>query len=149
MVQVSGQSALTSNIGVGSRLPAHGSTMGRALIMDLDIQALAAAFGAAPLTAMTEQTPTTLKELAGILAADRGRGYIASRSFYERGVASLAAPVRDETGTIVAAISVVTSEHMVDAEAMQGAVKDHVLKAAAEISRWLGYHPAALGTAAE
>ena len=149
LVQVSGQSALTSNIGVGSRLPAHGSTMGRALLLDLDDQALAALFADAPLAAMTEQTPRTLEALSRILAEDRKRGYVASRSFYERGVASLAAPVRDAAGTTVAAVSMVASEHAVDAEAMDGAVKDQVLEAAAEISRWLGHRPAALSSAAE
>ena len=149
LVQVSGQSALTSNIGVGSRLPAYGSTMGRALLLDLQAQALSDIFGAAPLAAMTDQTPETVEALARMLAEDRGRGYVASRSFYERGVVSLAAPVRDEAGAIVAAVSVVTSEHALDAEAMHGAVKDRVLEAAAEISQWLGHHPADLSSAAE
>lgn len=149
LVQVSGQAALTSNIGVGSRLPAHGSTMGRALLQDLDDQALAAIYADAPLSPMTEQTPTSIEDLSRMLAEDRKRGYVASRSFYERGVASLAAPVRDATGATVAALSMVASEHAVDAEAMDGVVKDQVLEAAAEISRWLGHRPAALSSAAE
>ncbi len=149
LAQVSGQSALTSNIGVGSRLPAHGSTMGRALLLDLDEGALRNIFGSAPLAATTDQTPKTVAALAAIQAKDRRWGYVASRSFYERGVVSLAAPVRDAAGAIAAAVSVVTSEHALDAEAMHGAVKDCVLESAAEISRWLGHHPAGLSSAAE
>ena len=149
LVQVSGPSALTSNIGVGSRLPAHGSTMGRALLLDLDAEALQTAFGTGFLVAMTDQTPTTVEALVGILAKDRSQGYVASRSFYERGLVSLAAPVRDAAGAIVAAVSVVTSEHVLDFRAMHGVAKDRVLESAAEISRWLGHQPGGLSTAAE
>jgi DNA-binding IclR family transcriptional regulator len=143
LVRVPGQSALASNIGVGTRLPAHGATMGRALLLDLGADELADLVDEAGLDRLTDQTPTTLEALRATLRRDRERGYVVSRSYYEKGVVSVAAPVRDTTGRAVAAISVVGSELALTPETVEGAVKDQVLEAAAEISRWLGHAPAA------
>ena len=100
--------AMTGNVQVGARLPVHATTLGRALLMDSTEETLAALFGSdAELPAFTRTTARTISELATQLGEDRDRGYVKGRSIYENGLDSMAAPVRDENGDIVAAVSVV------------------------------------------
>ena len=102
-----------------------------------DEKELAALFGDQPLERFTPQTPTTLDALKALLAQDRTRGYAVSQAFFETGVSAIAAPVRDGAGSIVAAINVTAVNAHIDEQAMHGALKDAVLNAASEISRWL------------
>jgi DNA-binding IclR family transcriptional regulator len=133
------RSALASNIHVGSRLAAHASSMGRVMLADLDPPALEALYAGAALARYTDQTPTSLAALKELLAGDRHRGYVISRAFYEKGVVSIAAPVRDATGRAVAAINVTAAAHTVEPGALETTMKDAVLGAARKISSWLGY----------
>ena len=132
------RSALTSNIRVGSRLAAHASTMGRVLLAGLTEPELAALYDGRELARFTEQTPVDLEQLRNIVRRDRKRGYAASRSFYERGVVSVAAPVHDATGSVVAAINITAAEQSLDLAALDGVIKDQVLEASRAISSWLG-----------
>lgn len=136
--------ALTSNIRVGSRLAAHGSSMGRAMLADLDPEELAAVYdGIETLDRFTGETPRTLGELRDLLAADAADGgVVISRGFYEKGVVSVAAPIRDGTDRAVAAINITASAGQFADDALDGEVRDHVLAAAREISAALGYDPA-------
>lgn len=132
------RSALASNIRVGSRLPAHASSMGRVLLADLSADELNTLYGERPLRKFTDQTPADLEALKALLAQDRMRGYVVSRSYFERGVVSVAAPVRDLTGRTIAAINVTAAEHLVDPDTLDGVLAQRVVSAAREISRWLG-----------
>ena len=135
--------ALASNIRVGSRLPAHASSMGRAMLSGLGAGALAELYeGAGRLERFTDETPGSLAELRRLLAGDAANGgVVVSRGFYERGVASVAAPVRDGTGRVVAAINVTAPEGRFPEEALAGEVRGHVVAAAREISAALGHRP--------
>ncbi len=128
---------VTSNVSVGSVLPAHATVMGRVMLADLSRSELAALYGARTLEAYTEHTPTSLAALEKLLAEDRSQRCAISRAFFERGVTSVAAAVRDQTGRAVAAISVVTIDPMRD-DIVCGTLKDGVIRAAAEISAMLG-----------
>jgi len=66
------RSALTSNIRVGSRLAAHASSMGRALLADLDDDALEELYAGRALDRFTDQTPTDLAALRDLLRRSRG-----------------------------------------------------------------------------
>ena len=69
------------------------------------------------LPAASRQTPETLQRLCELLAEDRRRGFAISQGFFESGVSAVAAPVRDTSGAIVAAINVTA----VDAQTAQRA----------------------------
>lgn len=127
-----------SNVTVGTTLPAHGTVMGRVMLADLSPAELRALYGKEPLPRFTEQTPTTLAALEALLGEDRRHGYAVSNSFFERGVTSVAAPVRDRTGRVVAAINVTAVDAMLDPRYLHGELKDRVVAAAAEISAMLG-----------
>ena len=111
--------------------------MGRMTLFEMDDKELAALFRDQPLQRFTPQTPVTLKALKALLADDRKRGYAVSQAFFEAGVSAIAAPVRDGAGRIVAAINVTAVNAHIDEQAMHGELKDAVLDAAGEISRWL------------
>jgi len=137
LARFAANSTLSSSVNVGTRFPAHATTLGRMSICELTDAELAALYPDPRLPSFSEQTPRTLKELKALLAADRERGYARSQGFFERGVNSVAAPVRDKSGTIVAAINITAVESHVTIAEMDGPLKDLVLAAAAEISRWI------------
>jgi DNA-binding IclR family transcriptional regulator len=106
-------------------------------ILDMDERELAQLFRGYTMSRFTKQTPTSLKALRTLLEQDRERGYAVSQAFFEAGVSAIAAPVRDGDGRIVAAINVTAVNAHIDEPAMHGELKDSVVAAASEISRWL------------
>jgi DNA-binding IclR family transcriptional regulator len=113
--------------------------MGRAILSHLPADEVRRRFAGRTLARFSAATPTTLKALAATLEADRARGHIVSRSSFEAGIASVAAPVFDAEGNVVAAINISTPEQTVSAGALETAIKDQVLHAAKTISEWLGH----------
>ena len=101
--------AFQGAVRVGSRLPAHATVLGRALLQDMDAQQLQAVFGSQELPQFSENTPHTVDQLLSLLARDRQLGYAMGEGFYEPGISSIAVPVRygqgQDSGTIVAGIA--------------------------------------------
>jgi DNA-binding IclR family transcriptional regulator len=132
------RSAVSSNIHVGSSLPAHAAIMGRVLLGGLDRDALRALYPGQTLPPVGAETPTTFAALEALVAADRARGYAVSTGFFESGVVAVAAPVFDGGGRIVAAINATALASVVDGETLNGRLKDEIVAAAHEISALLG-----------
>jgi DNA-binding IclR family transcriptional regulator len=99
------RAAVTTNITVGTTLPAHATLMGRMLLCDLKSAELRSLYAGVELAARGPQTPQTVLALEALVAADRERGYAAAHGFYEPGVAAVAAPIRDRSLKVVAAIN--------------------------------------------
>jgi PcaR/PcaU/PobR family beta-ketoadipate pathway transcriptional regulator len=133
------QKALTSHVQVGSRLPAHATSMGRALLSQLSADDVRARFAGQPLEAFSKVTATTLDDLIAQLARDRAQGYVLSRSNFERGIASVAAPVFDADGAVTAAINITTPESTLSGDDLETWIRDAVVDTAATISEWLGH----------
>jgi DNA-binding IclR family transcriptional regulator len=57
----------------------------------------------------------------------------------ERGIRCIAAPVRNEIGVVVAAVSVSGPAIRITRERVQGILKDQVMATALEISKKLGF----------
>jgi DNA-binding IclR family transcriptional regulator len=131
------RSTIASSVNIGTRFPVHATVMGRMTICEMDDKELARLFREQPLERFTKQTPTTLKALKALLTQDRKLGYGVSQAFFEAGVSAIAAPVRDGSGRIMAAINVTSVNAHIDERDMHGALKDAVLDAAREISGWL------------
>lgn len=138
LCRVASRSALTSSIRVGTRLAAHGSSMGRVLLADLPMDELSSLYLGHGFRRYTDQTPANLDELREMLDDDAKRGYVLSRSYHERGVVSVAAAIRDTTGDAVAAINITAAENSIAAVALEGAIKDDVVETALTVSSWLG-----------
>jgi DNA-binding IclR family transcriptional regulator len=124
--------AVISNIGVGARLPSASTTMGRVLLAASDEGTRRAAWQALA-------DPPPWLDFTAMLQADAARGHVAARSAYERGMISVAAPVRDRLGVVVAAINASAPEAVLPLEQAETEVVPAVLGAAASISAALGY----------
>jgi len=142
LARYAARSPLTSNIEVGTRLPAYATAMGRVLLMERPRAEIAALYENATLKSFSAITPTNLTALFDRLSADRARGHVLSHSDFEPGVDSLALPVRDSTGMIVAAISVVGHDWArQDSAALAGMIA-RARQTSDRISQWLGWQDA-------
>ncbi|WP_407646184.1 IclR family transcriptional regulator [Glaciimonas soli] len=129
-----------STVNVGTRLPAHATVLGRVLLGDLSLEELKTVFPEKHLQRFTEFTPDTVEELYQRVQEDAQRGYAISQSFFEKGISVITAPVRNDSGKIVAAISLTLPVPMIDQERLaQQHLVDDLVAAAMELSRQLNY----------
>lgn len=138
LIRLSSKTAMTSNIAVGSRRPAHATPLGRAILMESTLDRLRSIFGDGPLEVFTEQTPTDIKGLHELLVADAKRGLVVSRGSFLRSGSSVAAPIRGRDGEIVAAINVSGPREAFEKESVVRQLQKDVLVAATDISASLG-----------
>lgn len=130
---------VSMNLEVGSRLPLHATALGKALLMDAKPDELRAILGAEPWSAYTPHTKTTVAALADDLAQARLKGSVLNDGELELGLRSIAAPIRDLSGQIVAALNVSTNSFRVPLELIGGPMRAALLDTAARISQALGY----------
>lgn len=143
VLKAAAQSTFASNVNVGTRLPAHATILGRVLLSDTDDRALAALYPSASfLPKISTKSPRTLAELKRLVHEDRERGYAVSESFFEQGISAVAAPVRDASGHIVAAVSITAPRPTLEPADLRERLVERVLRAAAELSFQLNYRPA-------
>ena len=139
LVRFAANRTLTSNIQVGARLPAYASSMGRAILAYMPPDEINRLYAGAELRPFTSQTATTMPALRRKLDADRASGYVISQAAFEPGIASVAAPLFDASGSVVGAVNISTPEAGATEETLRTSILDAVLAAAGEISAWLGY----------
>ncbi|PVZ09646.1 IclR family transcriptional regulator [Actinomycetospora cinnamomea] len=121
---------------VGRTAPLSCTATGRALLFDLDTAAIARVIVPEGLGPAGPAAPRSLDELVSRVADERRRGWSAARHETDRGLLSLAAPVRDSGGSVVAALGVSGPESRIDPVIDE--VRAAVLRAAADLSRALG-----------
>ncbi|MDT0330143.1 IclR family transcriptional regulator domain-containing protein [Nocardiopsis lambiniae] len=97
---------MTVGIRVGTRFPAVATSMGRVLLADRDEDELEAFLARTRLEQLTRFTVTDPQELRAELRRVRERGYAIVDQELEEGLRSLAAPIRDTTGKVIAAANV-------------------------------------------
>ncbi|WP_157248142.1 IclR family transcriptional regulator [Nonomuraea typhae] len=95
-------------ISIGTRFPAHATSMGRVLLAWLPPAELDAYFARATLRRHTSRTLTSPIQLRAELDRVRAQGWAMVDQELEEGLRSLAAPIRDATGKVVAAVNVST-----------------------------------------
>jgi IclR family acetate operon transcriptional repressor len=125
------------SVSFGRCEPLSCTAVGKALIADCDQQALAELFGAAPLLAPTKRAIHTVAELAKECQRTRKRGFSIDDEEFHEGVRCLAAPIRDGSGRIVAAIGISAPIGRLP-ESRCNKVAQEVKRAAALISAKLG-----------
>ncbi|MFF8872387.1 IclR family transcriptional regulator domain-containing protein [Streptomyces massasporeus] len=92
---------MSVNITVGTRLPAYATALGRVLLAD----ASEGIREAKELPALTARTITDKQELAEALTSVRSQGYALVDEELEEGLRSIAVPIRDGSGRVVAALN--------------------------------------------
>ena len=108
VARVPGPRIIGVDLQVGAHLPAHCTAMGRVLLSGLGDKELDAFLARARIEPRTPKTTTDRKTLAEIIAKVRADGYAIVDEELEIGLRSIAVPLRDRSGAIVAAINVST-----------------------------------------
>lgn len=97
---------MSINLGIGSRLPAYCSSMGRVLLAGLDDDALEQQLATTEFIARTPKTLTDADALRAEILKVRSQGWALVDEELELGLISLAAPIRSRKGSVMAAINV-------------------------------------------
>lgn len=132
-----GTRILNSSIRVGARIPLYASSTGQILLGALGESELADYLAAAPFPARTPKTPTTADAVAQRVEDARAEGVAIGNEELEPGLLSIAVPVRDPAGQVVAAISISASSSRVTLEEFRDRVRPVMQKHAAELGRQL------------
>jgi IclR family pca regulon transcriptional regulator len=106
VVRVPTKRIMSVALSVGTRLPAYATSMGRVLLAALPPGQLDAYFRKATLAAQTPNTVTDEATLREILAEVGRWGFALVDQELEQGVRSIAVPLRNRAGQVIAAINV-------------------------------------------
>ncbi|MFB4166021.1 IclR family transcriptional regulator C-terminal domain-containing protein [Alteribacillus sp. JSM 102045] len=123
------------SLGVGTRLPAHASSVGKVLLAYLPSDKLEHYFQEAELHAYTEKTITSEEKIREDLKEVREKGWALSHNQLEMGLVSVAAPIRDIRGEVVAAVNCATHSGRSDIDKVLNEYLPLVLEIAEQISR--------------
>lgn len=121
---------------VGRRCPATCVATGRVLLAYSERSEIERVLSE-PLPAYTDQSITDPKALADLLARVRVDGFGINRCSYRDEVSGIAAPVRDYTGRVVAAVGLCLPDYRFAADHVEY-FRDVTIKTAADISLALG-----------
>jgi IclR family pca regulon transcriptional regulator len=97
---------MTVAINVGTRFPAYATSMGRVLLAAQSDEWIAGYLASARLKPLTPYTITDPGSLHDELMLVRKQGWALADQQLEEGLRSIAAPLRDATGRVVAAVNV-------------------------------------------
>ena len=122
---------------LGVRKPAHCTAEGQA-ILAFQPQPVIDEVIAAGLVPRTPKTITTPDKFLKALAAVRQRGCAVENEESELGMVCIAAPIRDDTGAVVAAVGIAGPETRMSKRAVT-TIAPHVIAAADLVSARLGY----------
>ena len=128
---------LVTRLVVGSRLPAHASSIGRLMMAWMTEQQVRGLYNDFDFKAPGVQV-TSLDKLIGMLAEDRRRGYVVAQGTYDVGVVAVAAPIFDRGAVPIAGVNISAPATVLDKRALDGVIKDKVLATAKAISQQLG-----------
>ena len=138
-VQADGPVAI--KVAPGSEMPLHSTSAGKVLLASVSDAEARKLLGHGRLPAITPHTVTDPAALVASLSRVRRQGYATVNEENIRGVLSVAAPIRDSTGRVIAALSVAFPKYL-DSGLTLGSVEPLVMGAAQRISRALGMPPA-------
>jgi DNA-binding IclR family transcriptional regulator len=136
--QEMGPSSVATHDWIGSLTPLHATASGKVLLAGLPSDERAQVLGTQGLPALTARTITSRKQLERQLIDVAAQGYATVCEEFEIGLNSVAVPVRDHLGTVIASISVSGPAFRFTEKTMSDLVED--LKGAGlRISRSMGY----------
>lgn len=124
---------------LGSRMPAHCTAVGKVLLSALPEEELEKLVGDKGLTKQTEKTITDFGKLKTHLQRVRTNGYAFDQEENEVGIRCVAAPIRDQLGEVIAAISISVPVSRIKAHVLRKELKNQIVETALRISRKIGY----------
>jgi IclR family pca regulon transcriptional regulator len=133
VARVSSKRIMTIAISVGTRLPAFATSMGRVLLAALPPEELEQYLRTARLEPLTPRTVTDPDRLRAVLAEVAAQDHALLDQELEEGLRSIAVPVRDRDGRVVAAMNVSASARRSSPEAIRTDLLPPLLAAAREV----------------
>ena len=124
---------------VGLRNPAHSCAVGKVLLSHLSEVELSQLIKEKGLLKRTENTLIDPAQLKEHLKSVRNQGYAIDDEENERGIRCVAAPIYNEGGKVVAAISISGPAFRVTKKVIQEKLKKEVMETAYQISQRLGF----------
>ena len=137
VMRVATHKIMSITLGVGSRLPAYCTSMGRVLLAGLPDDEVLRRLQASERQPLTRHTVTDVAALMALVQSTRTQGWSLVNQELEEGLVSLAAPVTNREGRIVAALNISGQANRTSAKAMQEGMLPALLAAAQTISRLL------------
>src|SRR5262249_31112974 len=122
------------DLGIGSRLPAFCTSMGRVLLANLPAQQLEPLFERMTLVRYTDRTVGSFEKLRQMLENVRTQGYAIVDQELELGLRSMAVPIQSPNGQVVAALNVGAHARRVTVQTMLAKFLPHLRAAAQELS---------------
>jgi IclR family pca regulon transcriptional regulator len=132
---------LATNLRVGSRLPYYATSLGKALVAWRPAEERHSIWANANVRAFTSRTITREPVMERQLANCREKGYAVADGELEIGLRSLAVPIRNWSGQVVAAINISTHSLRTPLSTLTGAYLDVLRAAAQQISTQVGAGP--------
>jgi DNA-binding IclR family transcriptional regulator len=124
---------------IGLRNPAHSCAVGKVLLSYLSKEELEQILKEKGLPRRTENTITDPKKLIEHLKIVRSQGYAIDDEENEKGVRCVAAPIFNETGKAIAAISISAPSFRVTKKIIQEVLSKEVMETASKISQRMGF----------
>jgi IclR family pca regulon transcriptional regulator len=134
-----GQDKIDLGVGVGSRAPAYCTALGKVLLAHLPEEESRALLLRA---SMERRGPNAIAGKEALWAELRGvleEGFATEDEEFASKRIAIAAPVRDEAGTTIAAIDLSSYSSAITVERLAAALNPHLIAAADRISARLGY----------
>ena len=114
-------------------MPAHATSTGRVLLANLSKADFAAWLKGRELARITPQTEVNTTKFKALIAQVRQSDHCLARDGHELGIHALAVPLRNTSGTTVAALNVVASHSRLTPLAMQRDMLPLLFEAAREL----------------
>jgi IclR family pca regulon transcriptional regulator len=135
VVRVGARRVVASGLTVGTRLPAYLTSHGRVQLAALPDEQLDAYLARVTLEPRTAKTTTDPAQLRAKLMLARLRGFALVDQELEEGVTSIAVPIRDGSGAVVASVNVGTQSSRLPPAALQRAALEPLRETAVRIER--------------
>lgn len=129
------------SLGIGSRLPAYATSMGRVLLGGLNSAQLQCTLAVSDIKAHTKFTVTDVRKLTSIVEDDRQRGWSYVNQELAEGLRSIAVPLKDRTGKIIAAMNICGQANRNSEKTMTGDFLPKLQQAAEKINEALRLRP--------
>jgi IclR family pca regulon transcriptional regulator len=136
VARVQGPRIVSLDLHVGARLPAYCTAMGRVLLSGLKPAELDAFLQTISIVRKTEKTITDRNQIAIAVAKARQDGYAILNEELEIGLRSVAVPLCDRSGAIVAAINVSTQSARLSVAQMESEFLPRLRQTAARIEEF-------------
>lgn len=136
VARIPGRHILSVALHVGTRLPAWCTSMGRVLLSDLPLAELRAFLASARIVAHTPKSLTGIADLEREISRVAAEGFAIIDEELELGLRSIAVPVRDRSGKVVAAINISTQSSRFTPEEMRAQILPPLREAAHAIENY-------------